>query len=55
MTDKKGAQRIRNTINSRKHRQNKLDRIRDLEKRLATLEAEKEKWQERAEDLGWSA
>jgi len=55
MTDKKGAQRIRNTINSRKHRQNKLDRIRDLEKRLATLEAEKEKWQERAEDLGWRA
>jgi len=55
MTDKKGAQRIRNTMNSRKHRQNKLDRIRDLEKRLVALEAEKEKWQERAEDLGWRA
>jgi hypothetical protein len=55
MTDKKGAQRIRNTMNSRKHRQNKLDRIRDLEKRLVALAAEKEKWQERAEDLGWRA
>jgi len=44
MADKKGAQRIRNTMNSRKHRQNKLDRIRELEKRLAELEAEKESW-----------
>ncbi len=44
MADKKGAQRIRNTMNSRKHRQNKLDKIRELEKKLAELEAEKEKW-----------
>ena len=44
MADKKGAQRIRNTINSRKHRQNKLDKIRELEKKLADLEAEKSKW-----------
>ncbi|KAL6248368.1 hypothetical protein RBB50_004623 [Rhinocladiella similis] len=53
MADKKGAQRIRNTMNSRKHRQNKLDKIRDLERRLAGLEEEKGKWQERAEGLGW--
>jgi len=45
MADKKGAQRIRNTMNSRKHRQNKLDKIRELEKKLAMLEAEKGKWQ----------
>ena len=45
MADKKGAQRIRNTMNSRKHRQNKLERIRELERQLAALEAEKEKWQ----------
>ena len=48
MTDKKGAQRIRNTMNSRKYRQNKLDKIRELEKKLAELEAEKDKWQGRA-------
>ncbi len=53
MADKKGAQRIRNTINSRRHRQNKLDKIRELEKRLAASEAEKESWQGRAQDLGW--
>lgn len=53
MADKKGAQRIRNTMNSRKHRQNKLDKIRELEKRLAGLEEEKGKWRERAEGLGW--
>jgi hypothetical protein len=46
MADKKGAQRIRNTMNSRKHRQNKLDRIRELEKKLAEMEAEKEKWRD---------
>jgi hypothetical protein len=40
-------------MNSRKHRQNKLDKIRELEKRLAACEAEKEKWQGRAEVLGW--
>ena len=48
MADKKGAQRIRNTMNSRKHRQNKLDKIRELEKQLAKLEAEKEAWQRQA-------
>ncbi|KIW21034.1 hypothetical protein PV08_01613 [Exophiala spinifera] len=53
MADKKGAQRIRNTMNSRKHRQNKLDKIRELEKKLAGLEEEKGKWRERAEGLGW--
>lgn len=55
MADKKGAQRIRNTMNSRKHRQNKLDRIRELEKRLATSESEKDRWQGRAQELGWEA
>ncbi|EXJ55332.1 hypothetical protein A1O7_08259 [Cladophialophora yegresii CBS 114405] len=45
MADKKGAQRIRNTMNSRKHRQNKLDKIRELEKKLADLVAEKDSWQ----------
>jgi hypothetical protein len=45
MADKKGAQRIRNTMNSRKHRQNKLDKIRELEKKLADLVAEKHQWQ----------
>jgi hypothetical protein len=45
MADKKGAQRIRNTMNSRKHRQNKLDKIRELEKKLADLVAEKDQWQ----------
>lgn len=44
MADKKGAQRIRNTMNSRKHRQNKLDKIRELEKKLAVLESEKQSW-----------
>jgi len=48
MADKKGAQRIRNTMNSRKHRQNKLDKIRELEKKLADLEAEKDKWQQKS-------
>ncbi|KAJ9613196.1 hypothetical protein H2200_003137 [Cladophialophora chaetospira] len=48
MADKKGAQRIRNTMNSRKHRQNKLDKIRELEKQLAELQAQKDKWQQRA-------
>ncbi|ETI20873.1 hypothetical protein G647_07216 [Cladophialophora carrionii CBS 160.54] len=46
MADKKGAQRIRNTMNSRKHRQNKLDKIRELEKKLADLVAEKDKWEQ---------
>ncbi|KIW34288.1 uncharacterized protein PV07_01076 [Cladophialophora immunda] len=53
MADKKGAQRIRNTMNSRKHRQNKLDKIRELEKKLATIEAEKKRWQGRATEMGW--
>ncbi|EXJ75309.1 uncharacterized protein A1O5_02005 [Cladophialophora psammophila CBS 110553] len=53
MADKKGAQRIRNTMNSRKHRQNKLDKIRELEKKLATIEAERERWQGRATEMGW--
>jgi len=44
MADKKGAQRIRNTMNSRKHRQNKLDKIRELESKLAALEEEKSTW-----------
>ena len=48
MADKKGAQRIRNTINSRKHRQNKLDRIRELEKKLAASEAETQRLQAEA-------
>jgi len=52
MADKKGAQRIRNTMNSRKHRQNKLDKIRELEKKLADLEAEKDKWQQKASNDG---
>ncbi|EXJ84762.1 hypothetical protein A1O3_05434 [Capronia epimyces CBS 606.96] len=54
MADKKGAQRLRNTINSRKHRQNKLDRIRELEEKLAACEADRRKWKERAEELGWT-
>ncbi|EHY54228.1 hypothetical protein HRR83_008197 [Exophiala dermatitidis] len=53
MADKKGAQRIRNTINSRKHRQNKLNKIRELEKKLATCEADMKKWQGRANQMGW--
>jgi len=53
MADKKGAQRLRNTINSRRHRQNKLDKIRELEKKLAVIEAEKETWQGRATGMGW--
>jgi len=48
MADKKGAQRIRNTMNSRKNRENKLDKIRELEKKLAELEAEREMWQKGA-------
>lgn len=52
MADKKGAQRIRNTMNSRRHRQNKLDKIRELEKKLEALEAEKDKWQSRAMAAG---
>lgn len=54
MADKKGAQRIRNTMNSRKHRQNKLDKIRELEKKLATCEADRKRWQGRAMELGWT-
>jgi len=53
MTDKKEAQRIRNTMNSRKHRQNKLEKIRELELKLAALEDEKSTWHDRAKDLGW--
>jgi len=53
MADKKGAQRIRNTMNSRKHRQNKLEKIRELELKLAALEKEKSTWHGRATDLGW--
>lgn len=53
MADKKGAQRIRNTMNSRKHRQNKLEKIRELELKLAALEEEKSTWHDRARDLGW--
>lgn len=53
MADKKGAQRIRNTMNSRKHRQNKLEKIRELELKLAALEEEKSTWHDRAKDLGW--
>ncbi|KAK4937735.1 hypothetical protein LTR10_021680 [Elasticomyces elasticus] len=52
MTNKKEAQRIRNTINSRKHRQNKLDRIRELEKKLAASEAEQQRLQAKAEGPG---
>ncbi|KIV87313.1 hypothetical protein PV11_02868 [Exophiala sideris] len=52
MTNKKEAQRIRNTINSRKHRQNKLDKIRELEKKLAASEAEKQRLQAKAERPG---
>lgn len=50
MADKKGAQRIRNTMNSRRHRQNKLDRIRELERKLAACEADREKWRSKAEE-----
>jgi len=53
MTNKKEAQRIRNTMNSRKHRQNKLEKIRELELKLAALEDEKSTWHDRAKDLGW--
>lgn len=52
MADKKGAQRIRNTMNSRRHRQNKLDKIRELEKKLEALEAERDMWQGRATSAG---
>ena len=50
MTNKKESQRIRNTMNSRKHRQNKLDRIRELEKKLAASEAETQRLQAKAEE-----
>lgn len=52
MTNKKEAQRIRNTMNSRKHRQNKLEKIRELESKLAALEDEKSTWHDRAKELG---
>jgi hypothetical protein len=52
MRDKKEATRIRNTMNSRKHRQNKLDKIRELEKMLAASEAEKQQWKAKAEGPG---
>jgi hypothetical protein len=40
-------------MNSRKHRQNKLEKIRELELKLAALEKEKSTWHGRATDLGW--
>lgn len=52
MRDKKEATRIRNTMNSRKHRQNKLDKIRELEKMLAASEAEKQQWKAKAKGPG---
>ena len=54
MADKKGAQRLRNTINSRKHRQSKLQRIRELEEKLVACEGEREEWKARAVRLGWT-
>lgn len=52
-TDKKSALRIRNTRISRAHRDNKLKRIQDLEKKLAACEAEKAMWKGRAIQMGW--
>lgn len=51
--DKKSALRIRNTRISRAHRDNKLKRIQDLEKRLAASEAERDLWKARALGMGW--
>jgi hypothetical protein len=65
--DKKSALRIRNTRISRAHRDNKVKRIQELEKKLAEAEkraaaaerklerseAEKGTWRERALEMGW--
>lgn len=53
MTDKKAARRVRNTMASRKHRQSKLERIRELERSLAKCEDERTQWRRRAMQLGW--
>ena len=51
--DKKSALRIRNTRISRAHRENKVKRIQELEKKLAASEAEMEMWKARALKSGW--
>ena len=54
MTDKKACARVRNTLNSRKYRQSKVDRIRELELQLRKSKAERELWKTRAKSLGWN-
>ncbi|KAK9386946.1 hypothetical protein V1515DRAFT_580644 [Lipomyces mesembrius] len=51
--DKKTARRIRNTVTAQCHRQNKVRRIRELEKLLDDCEVSKERWKQRALPLGW--
>ncbi|KAK9490040.1 hypothetical protein V1508DRAFT_406645 [Lipomyces doorenjongii] len=52
-TDKKAAHRIRNKVTAQRHRQNKVRRIRELEKLLDECEVSKERWKQRALGLGW--
>ncbi|KAK9344193.1 hypothetical protein V1522DRAFT_355214, partial [Lipomyces starkeyi] len=52
--DKMTARRIRNTVTAQRHRQNKVRRIRELEKLLDECEASKERWKKRALRLGWN-
>ncbi|KAL9620673.1 MAG: hypothetical protein Q9160_004809 [Pyrenula sp. 1 TL-2023] len=53
-SDKISAAGIRNTLTSRKYRQSKVDRIRELEKELASRTFEMEMWKSRALRMGWN-
>lgn len=53
-SDKTSAAGIRNAITSRKYRQSKVDRIRELERELASRTFEMEMWKNRALRMGWN-
>ena len=54
MADKAACTRARNTVNSRKHRQNKVNRIRELESQLRLSETTSLEWERRARIMGWT-
>ena len=52
-SDKTSATAVRNAITSRKYRESKVSRIRELERQLESKAAELELWKERALSAGW--
>ena len=54
MADKAACTRARNTRNSRKYRQNKVNRIRELELQLRLSDTKRLEWERRARMMGWT-